>query len=104
MGILRGISRNGNQYYSAGYFSQDKRQGKHLVLTSGGNYIVDFLNGEPQEVNELGFSSQQEDEEIQIQMDKMGIDFEIKKARRSELDSLFGEPVVGKWRIKKKKN
>ena len=35
-------------------------------------------------------------------MDKMGIDFEIKKARRSELDSLFGDPVVGKWVIKKK--
>jgi len=104
MGILRGISRNGNPYYSAGYFSQDKRQGKHLVLTPGGNYIVDFIKGEPQEVNELGFSSQQEDDEIQIQMDKMGIDFEIKKARRSELDSFFGDPVVGKWKIKKKNN
>jgi len=103
IGILRGISRNGNPYYSAGYFNQDKRQGKHLVLTPGGNYVVDFFNGEPQEVNELGFSSQQEDEEIQIQMDKMGIDFEIKKARRSELDSLFGDPGVGKWKIKKNK-
>ena len=102
LGILSGISKKGNPYYSAGYFRQDKRQGKHLVLTPEGNYVVDFLDGEPQEVNELGFSSQQEDEEIKVQMDKMGTGFEIKKARRSELDLLFGEPVVGRWKIRKK--
>ena len=72
------------------------------MLTPEGNYVVDFLDGEPQEVNELGFSSQQEDEEIKVQMDKMGTGFEIKKARRSELDLLFGEPVVGRWKIRKK--
>ena len=100
IGILRTIAKDGTINHSIGLFENDNREGVHLVMSSNGNFSVNFVNDIPSKINEFGFSTQES--EFKIQMKKIGFDLDIENISQQEIDELGLNDVDSKWKASKR--